>query len=144
MLEWLHENFKTHYKTSFYPCVENLLKELSSQYKLAMVSNTMSDQPKLLLRESKMDKYFDLMVCSRDLGVRKPNPEIFNIVLDKLGVNPSEAVHVGDSVEADMIGAQKSGITGIWIKTPDQQPWSGYAIGSICELSSLLDKIKDS
>ena len=143
MLNWLHENFKTHYKTSFYPCVENVLKKLSSEYKVAMVSNTMSDQPKLLLQESKMDKYFDLMVCSRDLGVRKPNPEIFKIVLDKLGVKPSEAVHVGDSVEADMMGAQKSGVTGIWIKTPDQPTWSGYAIGSICELPGFLEKIKE-
>jgi len=143
MLEWLHENFKTHYKTSFYPCVESLLKGLSAKYKVAMVSNTMSDQPKLLLREAKMDKYFDLMVCSRDLRVRKPNPEIFRIVLDKLGVKPSEAVHVGDSVEADMIGTQRSGITGIWIKTPDQPPWSGYAIGSICDLASFLEKIED-
>jgi 2-haloalkanoic acid dehalogenase type II len=143
MLEWLHGNFKTHYKTSFYPCVETLLKELSSKYKLAMVSNTMSDQPRLLLKEAKMDQYFDLLICSRDLGVRKPNPEIFKIVLDRLNVKPSEAVHVGDSVEADMYGAKESGITGVWIKTPDQLPWNGYAIGSICELPSFLEKIND-
>ena len=84
MLEWLHDNFKVYYKTSFYPCVEELLQELSSKYKVAMVSNTMSDQPRELLQEADMDKYFDLLVCSRDLGVRKPNPEIFKIVLDKI------------------------------------------------------------
>lgn len=143
VLEWLHDNFKVHYKTSFYPCVETLLRELSKKYKLAMVSNTMSDQPKLLLREAGMDKYFDLMVCSRDLGVRKPNPEIFKIVLERIGAKPSETVHVGDSVVADMYGARDAGITGIWIKTPDQPPWSGYAISSICELPRLLRTITD-
>jgi HAD superfamily hydrolase (TIGR01549 family) len=143
VLEWLHENFKVYYRTSFYSCTENVLKKLSSKYKVAMISNTMSDQPKLLLRDAGYDKYFDLLVCSRDLAVRKPNPEIFRIVLKKLGVKPSEAVHVGDSVEADMMGAQESGLTGIWIKTPDQTPWSGYAINSICELPEFLEKISD-
>lgn len=138
MLERLHDNFKVHYRTNFYPCVETLLRELSTKYKLAMISNTMSDQPRLLLQESEMDQYFDLLICSRDLGVRKPNPEIFKIVLEKIKAKPSETIHVGDSVEADMYGARDSGITGVWIKTPTQPPWSGYAICSICELPRLL------
>jgi HAD superfamily hydrolase (TIGR01549 family) len=143
MLDWLHENFRNHYSTSFFPCVEDLLKELSSKYKVAMISNTMSNQPKLMLEETNMDQYFDLLVCSRDLGVRKPNPEIFKIVLERINVKPSEAVHVGDSVEADMYGARDSGITGIWIKTPNQPLWNGYAINSICELTMFLDTLGD-
>lgn len=143
VLDWLHDNFKFHYKTSFYPCVEDLLRELSAKYKIAMVSNTMSDQPRLLLEKTKMDQYFDLMICSRDLGVRKPNPDIFKIVLEKIDAIPSESVHVGDSVEADMYGARDSGITGIWIKTPEQPPWDGYAIGNICELSRFLKTLSD-
>jgi len=143
MLEWLHDNFKVYYKTSFYPCVEQLLQELSSKYKVAMVSNTMSDQPRELLQEAGMDKYFDLLVCSRDLGVRKPNPEIFKIVLDKIDADPSETVHVGDRVDADMYGARDSGITGVWIKTPEQQPWNGYALSSICELGRFLKTLVD-
>jgi putative hydrolase of the HAD superfamily len=106
-----------------------------------MVSNTMSDQPRMLLEEAKLDQYFDLLICSRDLAVRKPNPEIFRIVLDRIDAKPSETVHVGDSVEADMYGARNAGITGIWIKTPNQPPWNGYAIGNICELPNMLEKI---
>jgi HAD superfamily hydrolase (TIGR01549 family) len=141
VLYWLHDNFKDHYKTDFYPCVEDVLRELSSKYKVAMVSNTMSDQPKILLKEAKMDNYFDLLVCSRDLGVRKPNPKIFDIVLDRIDAKPEKTVHVGDSVESDMYGAREAGITGIWIKNPDQLPWEGYALNSICELPFFLDKL---
>jgi putative hydrolase of the HAD superfamily len=141
VLYWLHDNFKIHYKTTFFPCVEDLLRGLSAKYKVAMVSNTMSDQPRLLLIESKMEQYFDLMVCSRDLGVRKPNPDIFKIVLEKMDVSPSETVHVGDSVEADMYGARDSGITGIWIRTSGQPLWNGYSIGNICELGRFLEKL---
>ena len=143
MLEYLHENFRRHYETEFYPCVESVLEELSSKYKVAMLSNTMSDQPLLLLKESGLDRFFDVMHCSSMLGVRKPNPEIFEIVLNDLGVHPAEAVHVGDSVEADMYGARDSGITGVWIKSPDQPLWNGHAISSICELPKFLETLRE-
>ena len=141
MLDNLHKYYRNHYKTHFFSCTESTLVELSSKYKVALVSNAMSDQPKRLLTEAGLDRFFDLMYCSSDLGVRKPNPEIFNIVLDELEIEPTETVHVGDSVESDMYGAQKAGITGIWIKTPGQDPWSGYAINNICELSRFLEKL---
>lgn len=138
MLNYLHDNFRKHYRTQYFSCVEDVLTELSSKYKVALLSNTMSDQPKIILREAGFDKYFEAIYCSRDLGVRKPNPKIFDIVLKELGVNPVNTVHVGDSVEADMYGARDSGITGIWIKTPDQPVWNGHAIASICDLPALL------
>ncbi len=143
MLEWLHMNFRKHYKTNFYPCIEDVLKKLSQNYKVALISNTMSDQPKLLLQEAGYDQYFDLIITSQELGIRKPNPKIFKTILGELGVKPDEAVHVGDSVEADMYGARDSGITGIWIKTSEQAPWNGYAINSICDLPGFLEKISD-
>jgi len=141
ILDELHDNFRDHYRTEFFPCVEDVLKSLAERYKVALLSNTMSDQPRILLSESGFDRYFDLIICSRDLGLRKPNPKIFKYVLEKLEVKPDEVVHVGDSVEADMIGARDSDITGVWIKTPDQPPWSGYAISSICELPEFLEKL---
>jgi len=144
LLDELHAAFRANYKTDYLPCVEGVLKELSSLYMVALLSNTMSDHPRVLLRESGYDKYFDYILCSRDVGVRKPNPEAFRIVLRELGVRPEETVHVGDSVEADMVGARDSGITGIWVKTPDQPPWSGYAIDSVCELPGLLKRIEGS
>jgi HAD superfamily hydrolase (TIGR01549 family) len=140
-LDELHNNYRNHLRADFLPCVEGVLKSLSDQYKVALLSNTMSDQPKLLLSENGFDKYFDLIICSRDLGLRKPNPKIFKYVLEKLEVKPSEAVHVGDSVEEDMVGARESDVVGIWIKTSDQPFWSGYAISSICELPEFLENI---
>jgi HAD superfamily hydrolase (TIGR01549 family) len=144
LLEELHEAFRANYKTDYLPCVEGVLKELSSRYLVALLSNTMSDHPRVLLRRSGYDRYFDYILCSRDVGVRKPNPEVFKIVLRELGARPEETVHVGDSVEADMVGARDAGITGVWIMTPDQPPWSGYAIGSVCELPGLLKRMEDS
>ncbi|MGD2200339.1 MAG: HAD family hydrolase [Candidatus Bathyarchaeota archaeon] len=140
-LREIHGIFKQHYRSVFYPCTERVLEELHRKYKLAMISNTFSDQPRELLEERGLDELFEVMICSRDLGVRKPNPEIFRYTLDTLGMEAKQAVHVGDSVEADMEGAAGVGITPIWIRTQGEKPWSGRAISSICELPSYLERM---
>jgi HAD superfamily hydrolase (TIGR01549 family) len=141
-LEMLHELFKRHYKQDLFPCVEEVLEELAGRYSLALVSNTMSDQPRLILERTGLARHFEVIVCSRDLGIRKPNPRIFEHVLGELGVRPDEAVHVGDSVEADMVGASNAGLVPIWIKNTESPPWSGYAISSICELPEFLENLE--
>ncbi|MCW3979238.1 MAG: HAD family hydrolase, partial [Candidatus Bathyarchaeota archaeon] len=73
-LEMLHELFKRHYKQDLFPCVEEVLEELAGRYSLALVSNTMSDQPRLILERTGLARHFEVIVCSRDLGIRKPNP----------------------------------------------------------------------
>jgi HAD superfamily hydrolase (TIGR01549 family) len=142
-LAMIHDTFKKHYISTFYPCTEMTLKRLAERYKLALISNTMSDQPREMLEETGMDGMFEVIICSRDLGIRKPNPDIFRHVLDEVGVSPEETVHVGDNVEADMDGASDSGITPIWIKTPDLGTWPGHAISNICDLPEFLEKIQE-
>jgi putative hydrolase of the HAD superfamily len=143
-LKAIHGIFKRHYISSFYSCTERVLDELSGKYKVALLSNTMSDQPRVSLAEKRLDRHFALIICSRDLGVRKPNPRIFRHVLRELGVEPDEAVHVGDNIEADMDGAEGVGITPIWIRNSNSPPWHGYAVDSICDLPELLRKIENS
>ncbi len=142
-LKMIHDAFKRHYISTFYPCSEATLKKLAEKYKLALISNTMSDQPREMLEDTGLDGLFELIICSRDLGIRKPNPAIFKHVMDKVSVLPGETVHVGDSVEADMEGASASGITPVWIRTPDQGSWSGHAISSICDLPRFLEKMQE-
>ena len=142
-LKMIHDTFKKHYISSFYPCTEETLKKLAEKYKLALISNTMSDQPREMLEETGLANLFEIIICSRDLGIRKPNPAIFKHVMAEVGVLPGETVHVGDSVEADMEGASTSGITPVWIKAPDQGFWSGHAISSFCDLPQFLEKMQE-
>jgi len=143
-LRMIHSLFRSHFKTTLYPCVEEILSELSKRYKLAMLSNTMSDTPRITLQQTRLIRYFDIAVCSRDLGIRKPNPRMFQFVLEELGVEPEEAVHVGDSVDEDMEGASRARIRAIWIKGPEASSWTGLTIGSICELPEFLAKLDGS
>ena len=140
-LGMIHDLFRVHFKMTLYPCVEEVLRTLSERYKVALLSNTMSDTPRIILQRTGLADYFDLIVCSSDLGIRKPNPKIFRHVLEKLGVRPEEAIHVGDSIEADMEGASRAGIKAIWIRGQEASSWTGPAIRSICELPDLLSKL---
>jgi len=63
------------------------------------------------------------MAVSGDLGVRKPNPAIFLHALKALNVEPEDAAMVGDSLKADISGAQKLGILAIWKPKPKQVAW---------------------
>jgi HAD superfamily hydrolase (TIGR01662 family) len=68
------------------------------------------------MRQIGFDRYFDLsaMAVSADLGVRKPNPDIFLHALRRLGVSPHEAVMVGDSLHADIRGANRLDMLSVW------------------------------
>jgi HAD superfamily hydrolase (TIGR01549 family) len=141
-LELIHDAFRRRYEETLYGCTEDVVKRLSGRYRLALISNTMSDKPRLTLRETGLIDHFQVVVCSRDLGIRKPNPRIFMHVLEALGVEPGEAVHVGDSIEADMEGATGVGITPIWIEAPRGDIWNGLSIPNICQLPELLSRLE--
>lgn len=70
--------------------------------------------------------YFELphIAISGDLGVRKPNPRIFEHVLQSLQVAPREAAMIGDSLSADILGAQSLGIMAIWKPKPWLREWA--------------------
>ena len=70
ILKQVHNEFKKRYKTTFYNCTREALEFLSPRNRLALISNTMSDQPRILLEKNDMDHYFDVIICSRDLGIR--------------------------------------------------------------------------
>ena len=57
---------------------------------------------------------YENMAISADLGIRKPNPDIFMHALNKLNVQPEEAAMVGDSLKADIVGARMLNILAIW------------------------------
>jgi REG-2-like HAD superfamily hydrolase len=93
-----------------YPEVHEVLDTLRNRgLGLAVVSNWEPDLPDVLARAG-LDGRFDAVVASAAVGAAKPDPRIFRIALDALGLAASEAVHVGDSYEADVQGARASGV----------------------------------
>ena len=85
---------------------KSVLGELQGRYKLALISNF--DHPPhvhRLLDELALRPFFDAVVVSGDVGVKKPDPAIFAPALEQTGLVADEAIFVGDSPEDDVAGS---------------------------------------
>lgn len=128
-----------------------MLKKLEiSGYKLGIISNAGDDQDvQQLARKFGIQHFFDFILTSAACSYRKPHPRIFEIGLANWYLLPSEAVMVGDNLTADIHGAQKVGMHGIWInRRADPQMEKQEAVkpdaslSSLSELPALLDRLQ--
>jgi len=72
-----------------------------------------SQYPMRDIEHFRLAEFFDDMVFSTDVGLRKPHPKMFKVALCNLGVAPSEAVFVGNSLKQDIAGARKVGMRAV-------------------------------
>jgi len=141
-LDHVYQLYSENFYSEIVAGAERVLEVLHPRYKLAIISNATSNLCRRILKENGLDKFFQVIVISRDLGIRKPDPRIFRYTLEKLQVKPDEAVHVGDSVE-DIIGAKRTGMRAIWIKEEDEEN-SGEAdrvIHALTELPRTIESL---
>ena len=108
--------------------IENSLR---GKYKLAVVSN-ISSRARLDQRflPGELDRLFDVVVASGDVGYIKPQPEIYHIVAERLGVAPEECVMIDDIVDF-CDGARAAGVQAIRYLTNRQ---------AITDLNALIDR----
>jgi beta-phosphoglucomutase len=66
-------------------------------YKLAVASNSIRDTVEVMMRKSNLDQYLDLMVAATDVEKPKPDPEIYRVVMSKLGLKPEQCLVVEDN-----------------------------------------------
>jgi len=72
-----------------------------------------------LLQRLELDSYFDLVLASGEVGIRKPEPAIFSAALERLGARAERSIYVGDNYWADVLGAQRANITPVLLD-PDR------------------------
>ena len=92
-----------------------VLLQLKQQYPMVLVSNFYGNIA-TVLKEFKLDGIFDKIIESAVVGVRKPDPQIFTLGVEALGMRPDEVVVVGDSMDKDIIPAGKAGCHTVWFK----------------------------
>ena len=93
------------------------LQELHTEgYHLGLISNAADERDvHFLVDQAGLRPYFDVILVSADLGIRKPNPRIFQQALQHWGTPPQRAAMVGDTLGADILGAKNAGLFSIWI-----------------------------
>lgn len=128
------------------PTLEALL---ARGHRLGILSNAADDDDvQTLVDNAGLRKYFDFVLTSAKSGIRKPSPAIFQEALSLWGAAPEQAVMVGDTVTADIAGANSVGMASVWIirraDTPENRKAAkefvpGAVIYALGELPELLE-----
>jgi len=131
------------------PGAEETLAAVKSRgYPVALVSMCAPDTPDLF-RALAMARHVDVEVFSCEVGLRKPDPEIYLAATAGLGVDPADCLYVGDGAYGELAGAAAVGMTPVLIRDPDEEPgsalrpeaedWAGATISHLREVLDLLD-----
>jgi HAD superfamily hydrolase (TIGR01662 family) len=117
-------------------------------YRMAVISNAMDDRnTQDLVDKGRLRGFFEIILSSASAGVRKPDVRIFSTVLERMRVAPHQAVMVGDTLNADILGAQRAGIHDIWLTRRADTPGNrsdiafiqpASTIGTLAELPDFL------
>jgi len=141
--ETLYRRFGSPDVWRFYDDVETVLRDLKSRgLKIGVVSNW-DTRLKAISDGLGLTPLVDFIVISAEVGVRKPDPGIFRMALDRAGVRPDEAIHVGDLLEEDVEGARRAGVRAVLIDrkkriTAGGPPADVRVVNSLAELRELL------
>ena len=101
-----------------YPDAKPLLDDLGKRdFVVGMVSNA-TDLLRRVLDNLGFANYFDVLVISDEVGVRKPAPEIFWIACRQAGVPPNRCLYIGDKFAVDIVGAKNAGLNAILLDRP--------------------------
>lgn len=118
------------------PCLEQL-----SDQPLGIISNGARQQQIGKLERAGLARYFSVMVFSEDVGVGKPDPRIFVEACRRAGQPPSQCVHIGDDVVADIHASHALGIRPVWVDRwgRNGEPVPGRRVTSLDELARALE-----
>ncbi len=122
---------------------EELLQYLSGKYPVYCASNASRERQEFRIASRGFDKYISGIFTSEDIGFQKPAKEFFFACGSALyPVKPSEIVMIGDSVNADIIGAKNFGLKTIWFnfrnEAYDDYNFTDYTVNRLEEIKNIL------
>jgi putative hydrolase of the HAD superfamily len=122
-----------------------VVKKLSVKFKVGVVSNGFPDVQYRKLETMGLYDLFSCIVLSEVIGIRKPDPAIFQKAASLIHMKPAECLYVGDSYAYDVIGAKNAGMQACWlnpesIKPQDETIKADFIISKLAELPTLLRK----
>lgn len=129
-------------RSHLYPEVKKSLNRLRKMgLRLGLVTGGYELDLEQILPEVGLQEFFDVRVCADTVGKRKPHPEAFAHALKQLGVDPQEAVFVGDNYGIDYLGAQNAGLVPVLVQR-NGTPMSGVrTIRTLGDIFAVLEEI---
>ena len=125
-------------KTNLFPHAHETLAYLHEHYTLHLISNGFGDASEIKITKCDLKKYFRTVVISERVGVHKPHPKIFHHAVDGARTTINNSVMIGDSLDADIRGAQNVGMDAIYFN-----PAQGDVPTDVKQSISALAELKE-
>ena len=117
----------------------HILDYLTEKYKLHIITNGFEEVQYKKLKNSGIFHYFSTITTSEEIGLKKPNPIVFIKALEKASTSANHSVMIGDSFEADILGAKNIGMETIFFNYRNEKIPNGYKIiNALSEIKSYL------
>jgi HAD superfamily hydrolase (TIGR01509 family) len=132
-----------------YPGVRELLGDLSRRYTLAVVSQHVATAERYMSFHG-IDSFFEHVTISDNEKLYKPDPRLFALTCQAVGVDPEGVVMVGDRLDNDIWPANRLKMTTVWVKAEPycrQRPRyhtdvPDFSIGNVVELPAVLEQLE--
>lgn len=116
-----------------------LLEYLRPKYNMYILSNGFKELQSHKMRTAGIDKYFDALILSEDIGVNKPNRELYEYALEKTGSKLEESIMIGDMFETDITGAANIGMKQIYFNPKKKESHTFAPTYMVTELLQIKD-----
>ncbi|MBI4115252.1 MAG: HAD-IA family hydrolase [Candidatus Omnitrophica bacterium] len=133
--EELYHRFASPEVWRLFPDVLPSLKELKRKRKILGVVSNWDSRLFGICRDLGLNDYFDFVLASAVVGSAKPSPKIFQEALKHAQVEPGEALHVGDSIEDDILGAQKAGVHALFLDRKGRRSSNALTVSTLLVLA---------
>lgn len=116
-----------------------ILQYLKPSYKLHIITNGFEEVQHKKMQSSNIINFFTHIVNSEMVGVKKPNPKIFEFALEKAQVVPKKSIMIGDNLEADILGAKNMGMHVLHFNSNNEETHNhSEIINSLAEIKNYL------
>ena len=120
------------------PDADRIVRYLASKYPLTIVSNGFKEVQYYKFEHSGLSDCLTHTLVSDEIGINKPQPEIFRIALERNGVKADEAIMIGDSYSSDISGAKAAGIDQIWLHDGETSETATFIVPRLTDIMNIL------
>ena len=127
-------------RVALFPNTFYILDYLRQKYPLHIITNGFSEVQFVKMKSSGLDKYFDKMITSEEVGHKKPDKRVFDFAFEKTGAKPESSIMIGDNPEVDIKGAREVGMDQVLFDPKHQfsKNGSSYYINDLKEIEGFL------
>lgn len=127
------------HKNVLIPGAIELMEYLHPRYEMFILSNGFQELQSQKMATTGLSKYFKRLILSDEIGINKPNPELFHYALEVSGARKESSIMIGDMFETDIVGAANIGLDQIFVNITGAK---GLTFEPTYEVNNLL-QIKD-